>query len=360
MADGRRLVGTAIGVGVARIFRKSFSACLFRRKAVKIETMDMQERENRHRIQHRMRSLFKLLSRVASAAPGFLQRLIYRLAGWGKRRLDRIISRKQRIYLRRVIFQSDTPEGKRFDTILIILISGSVLAVMLETVAHVHRAYWWIFFVLEWLFTLLFTIEYILRLYSARYPVQYATSFFGIVDLLAVLPTYVSIFYVGSQHLLIVRALRLLRIFRIFKMGHFVDEGAVVVNALKASRTKIYVFLSFVMLLAIIIGSLMYMVEAPHNPKFANIPAGIYWAIVTLTTVGYGDITPVTAFGKFLATFVMILGYGIIAVPTGIVTAEISGRVMNLKAVEFKLCKRCGQSEHHTGAVHCHKCGSRL
>lgn len=316
--------------------------------------------EKQHWIKRRVSNLLRFVVKVALKTPGFLKKMIFRFAGWGKRRLDHLISKKQRIYLRRIIFQSDTEEGKKFDTILIVLIVASVVAVILETVSNFHKAYWWIFFVFEWLFTLLFTIEYILRLYSARNPVQYATSFFGLVDLLSILPTYVSIFFIGTQHLLVVRALRLLRIFRIFKMGHFVDEGALVLNALRASRTKIYVFLSFVVLMSIIIGSVMYMVEASHNPQFPNIPAGIYWAIVTLTTVGYGDVTPVTAFGKFLATLVMILGYGVIAVPTGIVTAEITGRVMNLKDVEYKLCSKCGQTEHHTGAVHCHRCGSKL
>lgn len=303
---------------------------------------------------------FRALRTVVLGMPVYIEKAIFSLARWGKRRLDHLISRKQRVYLYRVIFKSDTPEGKRFDTILIILIIGSVIAVILETVSQFHKAYWWIFFGLEWLFTLIFTVEYVLRLYSARNPVKYATSFFGVVDLLSILPTYVSVFFLGTQHLLIVRALRLLRIFRIFKMGHFVEEGGVVVSALQASRTKIYVFLSFVVLLAIIIGSLMYMVESSHNPLFPNIPAGIYWAIATLTTVGYGDITPVTPFGKFLATLVMILGYGVIAVPTGIVTAEISGRVMNRKEVEFKSCPRCGQTEHHTRAVFCHRCGAQL
>ncbi|MCB0532974.1 MAG: ion transporter [Lewinellaceae bacterium] len=306
------------------------------------------------------RQFLTRLLRLSFSIPTFLAKVLFSIAGWGKRQLDKLISLKQRSYLRRVIFKTDTPEGKKFDTILILLIFASVIAVILETISEFHKSNWWIFFILEWLFTLIFTVEYILRLYSARHPVRYATSFFGMVDLLSILPTYISVFFMGTQHLLIVRALRLLRIFRIFKMGHFVSEGAVVLSALQASRTKIYVFVSFVVLMAIIIGSLMYMVESPHNPAFSNIPAGIYWAIVTLTTVGYGDITPLTTFGKFLATLVMILGYGVIAVPTGIVTAEISGRVMNLKDVVFKECARCRQTEHHTGAVYCHRCGSKL
>ncbi len=322
--------------------------------------MEEQEPKKENWLAQLVHLLLFALRRLLRLTPVFLQKMLFAFAGWGKRRLDSIISRKQRIYLRQLIFKSDTPEGKRFDTVLIALIVASVLAVILETISAFHQANWWLFYILEWVFTLLFTVEYILRLYSSRFPVRYATSFFGVVDLLAILPTYVSFFVGGSQHLLIVRALRLLRIFRIFKMGHFVDEGAVVVSALKASRTKIYVFVSFVLLMAIIIGSLMYMVEFPHNPAFSSIPAGIYWAIATLTTVGYGDITPVTPVGKTLATLVMILGYGVIAVPTGIVTAEITGRVMNLKEIEFRTCPRCGQNEHHTGATFCHHCGARL
>lgn len=232
--------------------------------------------------------------------------------------------------------------------------------VMLESISEFHSVYWWWFFVFEWIFTLIFTTEYVLRLYSSRNPVGYATSFFGLVDILSILPSYLGVFFLGAQNLLIVRALRLLRVFRIFKMGHFVTEGEVILSALRASRTKIYVFVSFVVLMAMIIGSVMYIVEGGVNPKMDNIPKGIYWAIVTLTTVGYGDVTPITPFGQFLATVVMIMGYGVIAVPTGIVTAEISGRVMNMKEIIFVDCPECGQSEHHTGAVFCHICGKSL
>lgn len=289
-----------------------------------------------------------------------LKRLVLRLGRRGRARLDHYISIEQREWLRRTIFQNKTPEGRRFDLVLTWLIVASSVAVMLESVSAFHRANWWTFFVLEWIFTLLFTVEYVLRLYSARKPLTYARSFFGLVDLLAILPTYLSFFFLGAQHLLMIRVLRLLRIFRIFKMGHFVNEGAVVVSALRASRTKIYVFVSFVVLMSMLIGTMMYMVEGSSNSAFSSIPAGIYWAIATLTTVGYGDITPITVPGKFLATLVMILGYGVIAVPTGIVTAEISGRVMRLKEVEFSECEHCGQQEHHTGAVFCHHCGTKL
>ena len=292
--------------------------------------------------------------------PGKLKQLIFNFAYWGKVQLDKRINHSQREYLRTVIFKSDTVEGRRFDTIILWIIVFSILVVILEPVTEFQKTFWWIFFVLEWILTLIFTVEYVLRLYCARNPLKYATSFFGIVDLLAILPSYLSIFFIGAQNLIIVRALRLLRVFRIFKMGHFVSEGEVIVNALRASRTKIYVFISFVMLMAMIIGSLLYIVEGNVNPDMDNIPKGIYWAVVTLTTVGYGDITPITPFGKFLATIVMVMGYGVIAVPTGIVTAEISGRVMNLKEVITKVCDNCDQSEHYTKAIFCHRCGQRL
>lgn len=281
-------------------------------------------------------------------------------AYWGRRQLDKVIDSAQRENLHKVIFESETPEGRKFDRIITWTIVLSIIIVMLETVSHFQLAYWWIFFILEWLFTLIFTVEYVLRLYSSRQPLRYATSFFGLVDILAILPSYLGIFFLGAQNLIIVRALRLLRVFRIFKMGHFVEEGEVIISALRASKTKIYVFMSFIILMALIIGSLMYIVEGGSNPQLDNIPKGVYWSIVTLTTVGYGDVTPITPFGKFLATIVMIMGYGVIAVPTGIVTAEISGRVMQMKEVIFTECPDCQQAEHHTAAIFCHRCGNSL
>lgn len=274
--------------------------------------------------------------------------------------LDRYISPRQRERLRVIIFRTDTEEGLLFDSILFVLIVASVIVVILETVADFHDRFWWFFFILEWVFTLIFTVEYLLRLYVARYPVRYATSFFGLVDLLSILPTYLSLFYAGPQHLLIIRILRLMRVFRVFKLGHFVNEGGVVMNALRASRTKIFVFLNFVLLAAVVLGAMLYMVEGGKNPAFSSIPKGIYWAIVTLTTVGYGDITPITPLGQFLAAAVMVLGYGIIAVPTGIVTAEISSRVMNLKEFKYQRCSHCGTTEHYRTARYCHHCGQPL
>jgi len=285
---------------------------------------------------------------------------ILSIGNWGRLQLDKRFNEEQRAYLHKVVFETETKEGRRFDLVLTWIIVISIIVVMLETIDPIYGNYWWFFFVAEWIFTFIFTIEYILRLYSSKNALKYARSFFGVVDLLAIIPTYLSIFLLTSQNLLIVRALRLLRIFRIFKMGHFVSEGAIIISALKASRTKIYVFISFVFLMAMIIGSLLYIVEGGDNPNLDNIPKGVYWAIVTLTTVGYGDVTPITPVGKFLAAMVMIMGYGVIAVPTGIVTAEISGRVMNLKEVIFKTCPNCGQEEHHTNSTYCHNCGEEL
>lgn len=305
-------------------------------------------------------SFFSTLEKFVVSIPERIKRQIFAFARWGKMRLDGMINLTQREQLYTIIFKSETPQGRRFDRWITWAIIFSVLVVILETVSDFHRAFWWIFFLLEWLFTIVFTVEYVLRLYCARNPIRYATSFFGIVDLLAIIPAYLGFIFIGAQNLLIIRALKLLRVFRIFKMGHFVTEGEVIVNALNASKTKIYVFISFIVLLSMILGSVLYIVEGGVNPNLDNIPKGIYWAIVTLTTVGYGDVVPITTFGKFVSTVVMLMGYGVIAIPTGIVTAEISGRVMNLKEVITKVCEPCGQSEHHTGAKFCHKCGEKL
>jgi len=290
----------------------------------------------------------------------FLEDKLFNFARWGKIKLDRLINASQKEQLHTVIFKSDTPSGRQYDTFLIYLIIASVIVVMLETVATYQKVYYWIFFVIEWGFTLIFTLEYILRLYCSKKPMHYAKSFFGVVDLLSIIPSYLGIFFIGAQNLIIVRALRLLRIFRIFKMGHFVKEGEIISHALKASKAKISVFISFVLLMALIIGSVLYIVEGGVNPQLDNIPKGIYWAIVTLTTVGYGDVVPITTLGKLLAVLVMIMGYGVVAVPTGIVTAEISGRVMNLKEVKYIVCNECEQSEHHSNATYCHSCSTLL
>jgi len=259
--------------------------------------------------------------------------------------------------LHEVIFEADTPAGKAFDVSLLVIIVASVLVVVLESVPSVRAEHGRAFWAAEWTFTILFTVEYVLRLVSVRQPARYARSFFGIVDLLAVLPTYLSVLMPGAQAFLVVRALRLLRVFRILKLGEFIGEARMLILALKASVRKILVFLAVVLVMVLIIGSVMYLVETPES-GFTSIPQSIYWAIVTLTTVGYGDIAPQTVLGRILASLVMILGYGLIAVPTGIVTVELSqGRT---KTVSTQACPNCGLQGHDPDARHCKYCGASL
>jgi voltage-gated potassium channel len=260
--------------------------------------------------------------------------------------------------LHEVIFEADTPAGRAFDIVLLVAIVASVLAVLLESVPSVRAGYGRALWAVEWGFTILFTVEYGLRLLSVRRPARYARSFFGVVDLLAVLPTYLSVLLPGTQAFLVVRALRLLRVFRILKLAEFLGEARVLTTALKASARKILVFLETVLILVLIIGSLMYLVETPES-GFTSIPQSIYWAIVTLTTVGYGDIAPQTVLGRILASMVMILGYGIIAVPTGIVTVELS-QAGRHQAVSTQACPNCGAEGHDADARHCKHCGSSL
>ncbi len=222
-----------------------------------------------------------------------------------------------------VIFEADTPAGKAFDVLLILAILASVFTVMIESVQGVRLEYGWLLRPLEWVFTALFTVEYVLRLYSVRRPGAYARSFFGLVDLISVMPTYLSLFLEGAQSLLVIRALRLLRIFRVLKLAHYLGEADVLKRALETSRPKITVFLIAVVNIAAIMGTLMYLIEGEEH-GFSNIPLSVYWAIVTMTTVGFGDLAPATPAGQMLATILMLMGYGIIAVPTGIVTAELT------------------------------------
>ena len=222
-----------------------------------------------------------------------------------------------------IIFEADTPAGKWFDIILILFIGLSVIAVMMDSVQSLKAKYNDLLFFAEWLFTILFTIEYILRLISVTKPKLYALSFYGIVDLLAILPTYISLIYAGGHFLVVIRLLRILRVFRVLKLMQYVSESKLLAQALKASRRKITIFIFVVLTLVTILGSLMYLIEGEEN-GFTSIPKSIYWAIVTLTTVGYGDITPQTMVGQFVSVIIMLLGYGIIAVPTGIVTVEMS------------------------------------
>jgi voltage-gated potassium channel len=259
-----------------------------------------------------------------------------------------------------IIFEADTPLGKAFDITLLVLISLSVLVVMLESIDPLQASYQSFFTILEWVFTAIFTIEYVLRIYSVYRPWKYITSFFGIIDLLAILPTYLSFFVVGSQAFLVIRALRLMRIFRILKLGHFLNEGRFIVAAMRASLTKITVFLFFITILVTILGSIMYFIEGGTNDGFKSIPAAIYWAVVTLTTVGYGDITPATAIGQFLSAIVMILGYAIIAVPTGIVTGEIIQTVRKQKSLNTLACQYCSREGHEDDAAFCKYCGNKL
>ena len=259
--------------------------------------------------------------------------------------------------LHEIIFESDTPEGKAFDIVLLWAILISVALVTLDSVAAVRREYGQELFYAEWFFTLLFTVEFLLRLVSVRKPLRYVFSFYGLVDLLAILPTYASMLIPGAQSLLVVRAFRLLRVFRIFKLGNHLEASHALYFALRASRPKITVFLVGVGAAVLTMGALMYLVEGEAN-GFTSIPTGIYWAIVTMTTVGFGDITPKTPLGQVLASGLMILGYGVIAVPTGIVTSEIvraGGKQYTTQA-----CPECSREGHDVDASHCKFCGSRL
>lgn len=262
---------------------------------------------------------------------------------------------RRRLYV--VIFEAETPAGRGFDVALLVLILLSVFAVLLESVEGFRADYGRELRWLEWGITLLFTSEYLLRLWVVRRPLAYAGSFFGLVDLLAVLPTYLSVLVPGAQSLLVIRALRLLRVFRILKMVHFLGEARVLGRALRASGRKITIFLATVLTLVLVIGAAMYLIEGPEN-GFISIPESMYWAIVTMTTVGYGDIAPQTVPGKLLASLVMILGYGIIAVPTGIVTVEMAEATR--RGRRPRACPACGAEGHDLDARFCKLCGAGL
>ena len=257
-----------------------------------------------------------------------------------------------------VIFEADTPGGRAFDVGLIICILASVTVVMLDSVGPVRERFGGWLQGAEWFFTILFTIEYIFRLACVGRPIRYAASFFGLVDLLAILPTYVSLLVPGTRYFLVVRILRVLRIFRILKLGTCLQEAHLLRRALLASRRKILVFLFAVLTMVVILGSLIYLIEGPEN-GFTSIPTSVYWAIVTLTTVGYGDISPQTPWGQVLASLVMILGYSIIAVPTGIVTVHLADEHRK-GPVCGQACPSCGAEGHDADARHCKYCGTRL
>ena len=259
--------------------------------------------------------------------------------------------------LHEIIFEADTPAGKAFDVGLLIAILLSITSVSLESVDPIRQRYSLWLKAGEWFFTLLFTVEYALRIASVRRPRRYIFSFFGMVDLISILPTYLALLVPGAHSFSVVRSLRLLRVFRVFKLAHFLGEAQVLTAALRASSRKIIVFLVSVVILVLLLGTLMYTIERPET-GFTSIPTSIYWAIVTLTTVGYGDIAPQTPLGKMLASAVMILGYGILAVPTGIVGAELAkGRP---ESVSTQSCPGCGGEGHDTDALHCKHCGDRL
>jgi len=259
--------------------------------------------------------------------------------------------------LRQVIFEADTPGGKGFDVTLLAVIVLSVVLVMLDSVASIAQRYGSLLAAAEWAITLLFSVEYVLRLLCVPKPSRYARSFLGIVDLLAILPTYASLLLPGSESLLLIRTVRLLRLFRVFKLVRYLAEANVLVTAVRASLPKVIVFMGTVLVMVMIMGSAMYLVEGPAN-GFTSIPRSVYWAIVTMTTVGYGDLTPQTIPGQMLAALAMLLGYCIIAVPTGIVSAEMIQAKRH--PINTRVCNECFSEGHHLSAQFCHDCGSLL
>lgn len=256
--------------------------------------------------------------------------------------------------LHEIIFEAETPAGKLFDVLLIVFIIASVAAVMLDSVQSIRQDYAALFDILDWVFTVVFTLEYIARLYAVSRPLAYARSFYGIVDLLAVLPGYISFIFPGAQYLSAVRIFRVLRVFRILKLAHYLDESDLLFNSIVASRKRITVFLMGVLTLVVFIGAIMYVIEGEEN-GFTSIPLSIYWAVVTLTTVGYGDMSPKTSLGQAFSVLIMIVGYGIIAIPTGIVTHEMA---LQGRSVSTRACPACGSDGHDETASYCKNCGA--
>jgi voltage-gated potassium channel len=256
-----------------------------------------------------------------------------------------------------IIFGHETPAGQLFDVLLIVAILASVAVALLDTVGTLNARYGTLFYGIEWGFTLLFTAEYVVRLMIVARPARYARSFFGVIDLLAILPTYLSLLLAGSQYLLVIRILRILRVFRILKLVQYVDEARVLVSAMQRSWRKILVFLSAIITIVTIFGALMYLIEGPEH-GFTSIPLAMYWAVVTVATVGFGDITPGTPVGRFVASLLMLIGYGIIAVPTGIYTAELASSLRQSR--DARRCAACGLRGHETDARHCRGCGAAM
>jgi voltage-gated potassium channel len=265
-------------------------------------------------------------------------------------------STKDRLY--EIIFEADTPAGKLFDIVLLIVILISIVMVMLESISSVNNKYHHILIVLEWTITVIFSLEYILRIIIVKKPFRYIFSFYGIIDFLSVIPTYMSLLIVGYQSLIVIRILRLLRVFRILKLTRYTSAGRFLAKSLWASREKISIFIFFVLTIVVIMGTIMYLVEGEKN-GFTSIPTSIYWAIVTLTTVGYGDISPQTPVGQMIASLVMMMGYAIIAVPTGIITAEMMNPTTSFEKNTL-VCQKCLFDKHDDDAVFCKKCGSKL
>ena len=266
------------------------------------------------------------------------------------------ISSKEKV--REVIFEADTQAGKAFDIVLIILILLSVTAVMADSVEGIHGSYGEYLYIAEWVFTAIFTIEYGLRLWCIQNTWLYARSFYGVVDLICIVPTFLSLWIADAQYVLVTRILRVLRIFRVLRMVRYVGEAELITQALVASRRKITVFVCSVLALTVIFGSFMYLIEGPTNPGFESIPHGIYWAVTTMTTVGYGDIVPGTTLGRAMATLIMIMGYGIIAVPTGIVTLELNEA--NRRRANTITCPSCSAEGHSRDATFCWRCGENI
>lgn len=260
--------------------------------------------------------------------------------------------------LHEIIYEADTTQGKLFDVILLVAILTSIILVMLESVQSIDKKYHNTLYFGEWIITILFSIEYLLRIIAIRKPRKYIFSFFGMVDFLSTIPFYLSLFFAGSQGLIALRALRLLRVFRILKLVRYIGASNKLILALKASKAKIAVFLFFVLIVCIILGTVMYMIEGQEN-GFTNIPKSIYWAIVTLTTVGFGDIAPQTPLGQLISSIIMILGYSIIAIPTGIVSSEISKTSETLDT-NTQSCPNCLKEKHAKNAIYCYHCGSTL
>ena len=255
-----------------------------------------------------------------------------------------------------IIFHHEPGASRRFDLLLMIAIVASVAVVILDSDSDLHADWGSWFYAIEWGFTLLFTAEYLARLAVVKHPLRYARSFYGVIDLLSILPTYLSLLLPGSQALLVVRILRVLRIFRVLKLMEYTEAGGMLVDALYRARRKIMVFLLAVLTVVVIFGAAMYVIEGPQN-GFTSIPLSMYWAIVTMATVGFGDITPVTPLGRFVTSMLILIGYGIIAVPTGIYTAELAAGMRERRKVA---CAGCGLSEHETDATHCRACGQSL